>query len=64
MFEIGKEKRKKKKGKKRRKAKAFFFSKCSCLQQDIKFFQDTNDEQLGQFLCPSGAYVVLIKKKK
>lgn len=53
-------------GKKKRREKReafFFFPKCWCLQQDIKFLQDTNDEQLGQFLCPSGAYIVFTKKE-
>lgn len=59
-------KKKKKEKENKRKTKAFFsfFSKCWHLQQHIKFFQDTTDEQLGQFLCPSGAYVGLIKQKK
>jgi len=67
MFEISKDKKQKKVwgggigG--RRKAKAFSFSKHRCLQQDIRFFQDTNDEQLGHFFCPSGAYILLIKKE-
>lgn len=62
----GKKKKKKKEKENKRKTKAFFsfFSKCWHLQQDIKSFQDTTDEQLGQFLCPSGAYVGLIKQKK
>lgn len=69
IFEIGKEKWKRKKRRIKRekregKQKLSFFPKCWCLQQDIKFFKDTNDEQLGQFLCPSGAYIAVIKKKE